>query len=164
MADFTRVFLTAKAQIAADAPLAARIEAPDQEKTSPIPIHPGTVTYLDGQTTTFLERYGDWFYIGIMGLGLGGSLLAGWLSYAGARSRRQLMERLEGLETLLAAARAARDEAALAEVDAEADRIVAYALHATARNNVDAAAAMAFNMAIMQVRDAVVRRRQALGA
>jgi TRAP transporter TAXI family solute receptor len=163
VADFTRVLITAKAQIAAEAPLAARIEAPDQEKASPIPIHPGTITYLDGQTTTFLERYGDWFYIGIMGLGLGGSLLAGWLSVSGARSRAALMERLEGLDTLLAAARAAPDEASLTEVDAEADRIFAYALHETVRNNMDAASAMAFNMAITQVREAVIRRRRVLG-
>jgi TRAP-type uncharacterized transport system substrate-binding protein len=162
VADFTRVFINAKSQIAADAPLAARIEAPDQEKTSPIPIHPGTITYLDGQTSTFLERYGDWFYIGIMGLGLGGSMLAGWLSVRGARSREQLMHRLSGLDDLLAAARAAPDEAALAAIDGEADKIFAYALRETAKNNMDASSAMAFNMAITQVREAVMRRRQVL--
>jgi TRAP transporter TAXI family solute receptor len=164
VADFTRVFINAKAQIAADAPLAARIEAPDQEKTSPIPIHPGTITYLDGQTSTFLERYGDWFYIAIMGLGLGGSLLAGWLSVRGARSREQLMERLAGLDDLLAAARAAPDEAALTAIEGEADKIFAFALRETAKNNMDPSSAMAFNMAITQVREAVTRRRQKLAA
>lgn len=163
IADFTRVFINAKSLIAAEAPRAERIEAPDQEKTSPIPIHPGTITYIDGQTSTFLERYGDWFYIGIMGLGLGGSLLAGWLGVRGSRSREQLMQRLEGLDDLLAAARAAPDEAALSAIDREADKIFAYALHETARNNMDATSAMAFNMAITQVREAVVRRRQVLG-
>jgi hypothetical protein len=162
VADFTRVLINAKAQIAADAPLAARMEAPDQEKTSPIPIHPGTITYIDGQTSTFLERYGDWFYIGIMGLGLGGSLLAAWLSVRGARARASLMQRLEGLEGLLAKARAAPDEAALTEIDGEADKIFAYALKETAQNNMDATSAMAFNMAIAQVRDAVLSRRRAL--
>ncbi len=164
VADFTRVILNAKAQIAVEAPLAARMEAPDQEKTSPIPIHPGTITYLDGQTSTFLERYGDWIYIAIMGLGLGGSLLAGWLSVRGARARAGLMKRLEGLEALLARARAAPDEAALMEIDGEADRIFAYALKETAQNNMDATAAMAFNMAIAQVRDAVLNRRRTLSA
>jgi TRAP transporter TAXI family solute receptor len=162
IADFTRVILNAKAQIAVDAPLAARMEAPDQEKTSPIPIHPGTITYIDGQTSTFLERYGDWFYIGIMGLGLGGSLLAGWLSVRGARARASLMQRLEGLEGLLARARAAPDEASLTEIDGEADKIFAYALKETAQNNMDATSAMAFNMAIAQVRDAVLSRRRVL--
>ncbi len=161
-ADFTRVLLNAKLQIAAEAPLAARMEAPDQEKASPIPIHPGTITYLDGQTSTFLERYGDWFYIGIMGLGLSGSGLAAWLSVRGRQARNQMMEQLAGLDRLLAAARAAPDEAALGAIDGETDRIFAYTLQETARSNLDAAGVMAFNMALSQVRDAVSTRRKAI--
>jgi TRAP transporter TAXI family solute receptor len=162
VADFTRVILNAKAQIATDAPLAARMEAPDQEKASPIPIHPGTITYLDGQTTTFLERYGDWFYIGIMGFGLAGSFLAAWLSIRGARARESMVEKLSGLEHLVAAARNAPDEDALQTVDGEADQVFAYALREAAKNNLDAAAMSAFNMALAHVREAVTSRRRML--
>jgi TRAP transporter TAXI family solute receptor len=161
VADFTRVILNAKAQIAAEAPLAARMEAPDQEKASPIPIHPGTITYLDGQTSTFLERYGDWFYIAIMGVGLAGSLLAGWLSIRGARAREDIVEHLTELETLVAAARNATDAAALGEVDAEADRLFAYTLRQAAGNNLDAASLAAFNMGLAHVREAAATRRRA---
>jgi TRAP transporter TAXI family solute receptor len=163
VADFTRVILQAKAQIAADAPLAARMEAPDQEKTSPIPIHPGTITYIDGQTSTFLERYGDWFYMGIMALGLGGSALAAWLSVRGARARDALMEELADVTGLVTAAREAPDETALAKIDAEADRIFAYTIEQTAKSNLDAASVLAFNMALTQVRDAISLRRRMLG-
>jgi TRAP transporter TAXI family solute receptor len=162
VADFTRVILNAKSQIAADSPQAARMEAPDQEKTSPIPIHPGTITYIDGQTSTFLERYGDWFYIAIMGLGLGGSALAAWLSVRGSRARAQIMSRLGGLDALLTSARTAADESALAEIDAEADKIFAFTLQETAKSNLDTASVMAFNMALSQVRDAVTARRKSL--
>jgi TRAP transporter TAXI family solute receptor len=162
VADFTRVILNAKSQIAADSPQAARMEAPDQEKTSPIPIHPGTITYIDGQTSTFLERYGDWFYIAIMGLGLGGSALAAWLSVRGSRARAQIMLRLGGLDALLTSARTAADESALAEIDAEADKIFAFTLQETAKSNLDTASVMAFNMALSQVRDAVTARRKSL--
>jgi TRAP transporter TAXI family solute receptor len=162
VADFTRVILNAKAQIATDAPLAARMEAPDQEKASPIPIHPGTITYLDGQTTTFLERYGDWFYIAIMGLGLAGSFLAAWLSIRGSRARERMVEKLAGLEKLVAKARNAPDEAALSSVDEEADEVFAYTLQQAAKNNLDAAAMAAFNMALSHVREAVTSRRRGL--
>jgi TRAP transporter TAXI family solute receptor len=162
VADFTRVILNAKAQIAADAPLAARMEAPDQEKASPIPIHPGTITYLDGQTTTFLERYGDWFYIGIMGVGLCGSILAAWLGVRGQRARAEIFERLAGLETLVATARNAPDTAALGEVDAEADRLFAYTLQQAAGSNLDAASLAAFNMGLTHVREAAATRRRML--
>jgi TRAP transporter TAXI family solute receptor len=162
VADFTRVLLNAKAQIAVEAPLAARMEAPDQEKASPIPIHPGTITYIDGQTTTFLERYGDWFYIAIMFLGLGGSALAGWLSVRGARAREGVMSMLAALEKLGAEARAAPDATALAVVDKEADQIFSRTMREAAKNNLDASAMMAFTMAFSHVREAVVSRRDGL--
>ncbi len=117
------MLLNAKPQIATEAPLAARIEAPDQEKTTPIPIHPGTVTYLDGQTSTFLERYGDWFYIGIMGLGLGGSAIAGYFSVSASRAREGVLSLLAELERLIAEARQAPDVDTLDAAEAQVDAI-----------------------------------------
>jgi TRAP transporter TAXI family solute receptor len=162
VADFTRVLLNAKAQIAAESPLAARMEAPDQEKSSPIPIHPGTITYLDGQTSTFLERYGDWFYIAIMFLGLGGSLLAGWFSARGAKARRNVMGMLTDLEALAASARAAPDHGTLEELDGKANRIFTRTIHEASENNLDPSAMMAFNMTFNHVREAIATRRKLL--
>jgi TRAP transporter TAXI family solute receptor len=164
ISDFTRVLLNAKAQIAVEAPLASRMEAPDQEKTSPIPIHPGTITYLDGQTSTFLERYGDWFYIGIMGLGLGGSLVAGWFSFAAKRARERVIALLDELQRLIGVARSAPDAAALAATEASVDAIFSRTLRASADHTVDAGTMAAFNLAFAQARDAIRDRRQALNA
>jgi TRAP transporter TAXI family solute receptor len=161
ISDFTRVILNAKAQIATEAPLASRMEAPDQEKTSPIPIHPGTITYLDGQTSTFLERYGDWFYIGIMGLGLGGSAIAGYFSYAAARTREGVLNLLAELEALIAAAPAAGDAPALEAVEIKVDAIFNRTLRAAMANDIDAAAMTAFTMAFQKARDVIRDRRQA---
>jgi len=162
ISDFTRVLLNAKAQIAVDAPLASRMEAPDQEKSTPIPIHPGTITYLDGQTSTFLERYGDWFYIGIMGLGLGGSLLAGYFTFAAARTREGVVGLLAELEELIGAARRATDAASLDIAEAGIEAIFGRTLQAAMANNVDAGAMGAFNLAFSRARDAVRDRRRAL--
>jgi TRAP transporter TAXI family solute receptor len=161
VSDFTRVILNAKAQIATEAPLASRMEAPDQEKTTPIPIHPGTITYLDGQTTTFLERYGDWFYIGIMGLGLGGSAIAGYFSYAAARTREGVLNLLAELEALIAAAPRAGDAPALEAVETKVDVIFNRTLKAAMANDIDAAAMTAFTMAFQKARDSIRDRRQA---
>jgi TRAP transporter TAXI family solute receptor len=164
ISDFTRVILNAKAQMATEAPLASRIEAPDQEKTSPIPIHPGTITYLDGNTTTFLERYGDWFYIGIMGFGLGGSALAGYLSYAAARTREGVLRMLSELEDLIASASAASDLPALQATEEKVDVIFKKTLRAAMAHDVDASAMTAFTMAFAKARDAVRDRKQALSS
>ncbi|MCA3563946.1 MAG: TAXI family TRAP transporter solute-binding subunit [Methylocystis sp.] len=164
VSDFTRVLLNAKAQMAAEAPLASRMEAPDQEKASPIPIHPGTITYLDGQTSTFLERYGDWFYIGIMGLGLGGSAIAGYFSLAAARTRDGVLQLLAELEGLISAIPGLADEKAVAEAEAGIDSIFTRILRAAMDNNVDSAAMTAFTMAFAKARDALRERKETLAA
>jgi TRAP transporter TAXI family solute receptor len=164
VSDFTRVILNAKAQMATEAPLASRMEAPDQEKTSPIPIHPGTITYLDGNTTTFLERYGDWFYIGLMGLGLGGSVLAGYLSYAAVRTREGVLRMLAELEELIASAPAAGDLSALQATEEKVDVIFRKTLRAAMAHDVDASAMTAFTMAFAKARDAVRDRKQTLSS
>ncbi len=164
VSDFTRVILNAKAQMATEAPLASRMEAPDQEKTSPIPIHPGTITYLDGNTTTFLERYGDWFYIGLMGFGLGGSLLAGYLSYAAARTREGVLRMLAELEELIASAPAAGDLPALQATEEKVDVIFRKTLRAAMAHDVDASAMTAFTMAFAKARDTVRDRKQTLSS
>jgi len=162
VADFTRVILNAKPQIAVEAPLASRMEAPDQEKTTPIPIHPGTVTYLDGQTTTFLERYGDWFYIAIMGVGLGGSGIAAYLSLAAARTRQGVIGLLAELEGTIAGIREAPDAAALDRSAGDVDAIFGRTLKAAMANAIDASAMSAFNLAFANAREAVRDKRQAL--
>jgi TRAP transporter TAXI family solute receptor len=161
ISDFTRVILNAKAQIATEAPLASRMEAPDQEKASPIPIHPGTITYLDGQTTTFLERYGDWFYIGLMGLGLGGSAIAGYFSFAAARTREGVLALLSELEGLIADA-PKRDLAELDVSQAHIDGIFQKTMRAAMASDIDPAAMTAFTMAFAKARDVIRDRKQEL--
>ncbi|MGL4635911.1 MAG: TAXI family TRAP transporter solute-binding subunit [Beijerinckiaceae bacterium] len=162
VSDFTRVLLNAKSQIAAEAPLAVRMEAPDQEKSSPIPIHPGTITYLDGQTSTFLERYGDWFYIGIMGFGLGGSALAGYLSWAAAQTRRGVMRMLSELQQLAPRAQASQSDEELTAIETTAGDIFEQTMAQAIENNVDPASMTAFNMAFAHVRNVVSEKRKQL--
>jgi TRAP transporter TAXI family solute receptor len=161
VSDFTRVILNAKAQMATEAPLASRMEAPDQEKASPIPIHPGTITYLDGQTTTFLERYGDWFYIGLMGLGLGGSAIAGYFSYAAARTREGVLAMLSDLEALIADV-PKRDLPQLEASQADIDAIFNRTMRAAMASDIDPAAMTAFTMAFAKARDVIRDRRREL--
>jgi hypothetical protein len=44
----------------------ASIEKPNTEKDAAIPAHPGVAAYIDGTERTFLERYGDYFWGGIL--------------------------------------------------------------------------------------------------
>jgi TRAP transporter TAXI family solute receptor len=164
VSDFSRIFLTAKSQIASEAPLAAKMEAPDQEKASPIPIHPGTITYLDGQTTTFLERYGDWFYIGIMGLGLAATVFASYMGIAASRSRRKVMSMLQSLQNLVSEVPDAKTAGDLDTLAEKADGIFHQTMNQAIGDNVDSASMMAFNMAFTQFNESVNARRRTLNS
>lgn len=163
ISDFTRVLLTSKAQIAVEAPLAARIEGPDQEKESPIPIHPGTVIYLDGQTTTFFERYGDWFYIAIMGIGLSASALAAFYSVTAARARREVLGLLGELQAIGLAAGDAPDLDEVARLEKQAHGIFQRTLTQSIEHSMDSASSSAFAMAFAEVREILHYRRRELG-
>jgi TRAP transporter TAXI family solute receptor len=163
VADFTRTLLSSKSQIAAEAPLAASLDTPDQERTSPIPIHQGTTTYLDGQTSTFLERYGDWFYIAIMAVGLGGSLIAGLFSAAASRARRQAMVRLAELQSIGIEARKADGRERFDELEAAAETVFSDTMAEAANYNIDATALVAFQMAFDNTRRAIENGRRRIG-
>src|SRR5947209_11314287 len=61
---------------AAQAPVAAYMEAPATEKGSQFALHPGATAYYQDTEKSFMDQYGDWFYILAMVLGGFGSLLA----------------------------------------------------------------------------------------
>lgn len=164
IADFTRVLLNAKARIAADAPLASRIEAPENDKSAAVPIHSGTVAYIDGEVYTFLERYGDWLYLGVMGLGLGGSFLAAFFSLRNARARGHATGLLRGLQGLVGEARDAENEESLDALEARADSIFAETIGDAAESRIDSTLLIAFFIAFEQVRRAISEQRRYLAS
>ncbi len=89
-----------------------------------------------------------------MGLGLGGSAIAGYFSFSAARARESVLSLLVELERLIAEARQAQDAAALDEAEARVDAIFSRTLKAAMANTVDAGAMAAFNLAFAKARDA----------
>jgi hypothetical protein len=75
-----------------EVPIAAAMEKPDTEKGSAEAVHPGAAAYYDNNEKSFMDRYGDWLYIGAMGFSGLGSVIAamfgltrGWAGRATAR-------------------------------------------------------------------------------
>jgi hypothetical protein len=162
ISDFTRTLLSSKSQIAVEAPLAASMDTPDQERTSPIPIHQGTTTYLDGQTSTFLERYGDWFYIAIMVVGLGGSMIAGLISASASKARRGAMALLTELQGIGLEASKAAESGRLDELEAAAGQVFTRTMAEAASHNIDTGSLVAFQMAFDNARRAIETGRRRL--
>ena len=60
-----------------------KIEKPDTDKDAALPAHPGAAAYIDGTERTFLEKYSDYIWGGILvlsGLGSAGAWLRQYLA------------------------------------------------------------------------------------
>ena len=76
-AAFARELFAHRQAILRESPDEASIEKPNAEKDAAIPTHPGVAAYIDGTERTFLERYGDYFWGGILVLSALGSFGVG---------------------------------------------------------------------------------------
>jgi TRAP transporter TAXI family solute receptor len=81
VAAFTRQLFSIRQTLKNEFPLAAKIETPDTDKDASIPAHPGAAAFVDGEEKTFLDRYSDFIWWGLMALSAMGSAGAWFASY-----------------------------------------------------------------------------------
>ncbi len=105
-------------------PIAFTAEPPDGKMGARLPVHPGAMAYFDGETKTFFERYGELVFTGLWGASILGSGLAGFLAWIGRKRHGEGGQMVEEIGALTTAARTA-SPAALAEIEARGDAIVA---------------------------------------
>lgn len=85
-AAFARELFAHRQAILREVP-AASIEKPDTAKDAPIPTHPGVAAFIDGTERTFLERYSDYLWGGVLLLSALGSFGAGLRALPGRPGR-----------------------------------------------------------------------------
>ena len=154
--------LSLRVTLAADLPAIQGLEAPETDKDAPLAVHTGAAAFIDGEQETFFERYGDWFYLGVMALSLVGSGAAGLLGAESAARRKRAMADLGRLVVLLGAMRSAADEPELSAMEREADAILAGVLENYARGDIDSGGIGAYRFAMDQLGRAAAERRIAL--
>lgn len=160
--EVTRLVLESKQSLVTELPFAQGIEAPSTEKNNPLPLHPGSEAWLDGETLTFFERYGDWMYLSVMVVSIFGSIMAAIVSRANSRERQEAMKGLSRLIDILHQAREAEDETTLDALQQEADQILVTTLKLAADDSFDHAGLNAYRIAINQVSQAIATQRQIL--
>jgi len=161
VAAFTRQLFAIRQQVMSEFPVAAKIETPDTDKDAAIPVHPGAAAFVDGEEKTFLDRYSDFIWWGLMGLsamGSAGAWFAGYLK-KDERSNSSLRERLLDM---LAAARHSDSIEELDQMQAEADDILRDTLHCFEHGAIGQGALTAFNIALEQFHNAVADRKALL--
>jgi TRAP transporter TAXI family solute receptor len=162
VAAFTRQLFAVRQTVLAEFPLAAKIETPDTDKDAAIPVHPGAAAFVDGEEKTFLDRYSDYIWGGLMALsamGSAGAWFAGYLKKDERSGNSSLRERL--LE-LLASARHSDSTEELDRMQAEADDILREALQCFEQGAIAEGTLTAFNIALEQFHNAVADRKALL--
>ena len=145
-------------------PLAAKIETPDTDKDAVIPVHPGAAAYVDGEEKTFLDRYSDYIWWGLMGLSAMGSAGAWFASYLKKDERNNNSSLRERLLDMLAAARQSDSIDELDQMQAEADEILRETLNCFEHGAIAEGSLTAFNIALEQFHNAVADRKALLAS
>ncbi|KAF0226454.1 MAG: TRAP transporter solute receptor TAXI family [Beijerinckiaceae bacterium] len=141
VSELTRLLFSLRLSIAAEAPAANDIELPSTEdRGAKLPTHAGTIAYVEGETKTFFERYGDWFYLGIMGFSIVGSVAAAFWSrvVSGGRPPIDVDRELRDLVRLIQATRNAATQVELDAICHEADGVHSDLVEAMVLNQPDA--------------------------
>jgi TRAP transporter TAXI family solute receptor len=161
---FTRALFTVRPSLAKEVPGASKIEKPDTDKDAAVPAHPGAAAYIDGTERTFLDKYSDYMWGGILLFSVIGSVAA-WLRHYVRRDERSLNSLHR--DKLLAAITQVRKTDQIEELDAlqeEADEFLRETLECYDDGAIEADDLSAYSLVLEQFHHAVADRRAVIGA
>lgn len=138
----------------------ANIQVPDTDKAAVIPAHPGAAAYIDGTGRTFLERYSDFMWLGLMVLSVLASGGAWFRSYMRRDERARNTTMRNRLVEMISLARASRSIQQLDLLQKEANEILKDTLNCFDDGAVAQDTLSAFNLALDQFHSAVSDRKQ----
>ncbi len=155
----TELMLNAKPSLAAQDPIANRIEAPATDKGAALPVHPGTLAYLGDEEQGFFDKYSDFIYIGAMLASLCGTVIATVAARFNRKQNTDLELILQRLLEIIASARAAPRNDVLDDLEKEADELLAQALAHDWNHAMSGSRVAATDLALNQARQAIAERR-----
>ncbi len=162
VAAFTRQLFAIRQTVMAEFPLAGKIETPDTDKDAAIPAHPGAAAFVDGEEKTFLDRYSDFIWWGLMALSAMGSAGAWFAGYLKKDERHNSSSLRERLLDMIAAARLCDSAEELDTMQAEADDILRATLRSFEEGAIGDGALTTFNIALEHFHHAVADRKALL--
>lgn len=147
-----------------EVPMAVAIEKPNTDKGSDDAVHPGASAYYDNNEKSFMDRYGDWLYIGAMSLSGLGSMIAGMFALTRARARKAALALIDQLIEVKQIAHTTMELSRLGELEAQIEDLSTKGLHFARDNNFDEAGLAALRLAIDEARRAIVDQQKELDA
>ena len=159
--EFTRQLFSVRQALARELPGAANIATPDTDKDAALPAHRGAAAYIDGTERTFLEKYSDFLWGGLLllsGLGSAGAWFRSYLRRDEKANSVALRDRVLALSAL---ARDGESTDQLRDMQREVDAIIRETLEAYDDGAIKGDLS-AFGLALEQFHRAVADRHEAL--
>ncbi|KJC61103.1 TRAP transporter [Bradyrhizobium sp. LTSPM299] len=158
-----RQIFTVRPQIAHDVPAATKIEKPDTDKDAALPAHPGAAAYIDGTERTFMEKYSDYIWGGILLLSGVGSAGAWLRHYLKRNEREQYITHRDNLLELISKVRGAETTEELAAMQGQADDLLREALDCYDDGAIEEGDLSVIGLTLEQFHHAIADRRAAIG-
>lgn len=161
--EITRLLLTTKAKLVAILPAAGQMEAPETERSSLLPVHPGTLAYLNGEQESLLDQTVNFYWLAVMVFAILAPL-AGWIA-SRRRLRRSCAERAKLLRVVELVRLAKVGSAAqLATADAELEGLTNWLLERLAAGEIERDQFQFFERMIAGLHETIAKRLDELAA
>src|SRR6266702_5091093 len=161
---FARQLFTIRQQIAREVPTASKIENPDTDKDAALPAHQGAAAYIDGTERTFLEKYTDYLWGGILLLSGFGSAGAWLRQYLKRDEKQQSTLHRDNLLAMISKVRQAESSEELTAMQSEVDGLLREALESYDDGAIEEGDLSAIGLVLEQFHHAVADQRVAIGA
>jgi TRAP transporter TAXI family solute receptor len=160
---FVKELFAVRQSVAREFPGAAKIEKPDTDKDAALPAHEGAAAFIDGTERTFLEKYSDYLWGGILLLSVLGSTGAGLRHYLKRDERQQNTVHRDNLVDMIGKVRQAQSLEQLAAMQSEVDGILRETLDCYDDGAIEERDLSAIGLVLNEFYHAVVDRRAVLG-
>ena len=161
---FTRQLFAVRQTLAREVPTASKIEKPDTDKDAALPAHQGAAAYIDGTERTFLEKYSDYLWGGILLLSGFGSAGAWLRQYMKRDEKEQSTLHRDNLLAMISKVRQAESSEELTAMQSEVDGLLRETLESYDDGAIEEGDLSAIGLVLEQFHHAVADRRVAIGA
>jgi TRAP-type uncharacterized transport system substrate-binding protein len=162
--ELTKKLMSVRRDLIGEQPLLAGIAAPDTDSDAFLAVHPGAAAFYNGTQESFMDRYGNAIYLTPMVLGAMASVFAAGWRFLGVRPSGPAQTTLGALCGLPGRVRKTDDEAELASIEEEIDKILHEQLARSADSDESASETHALIAAAHRLDNLIHRRRMALAA
>jgi TRAP-type uncharacterized transport system substrate-binding protein len=162
VASLAKRLYASRLTLAAAMPGEIKIEAPKTDKDASKIVHPGALMYLQGEQSSFLDRYGDDIFYVLLILPVVASAIAGFVSYFRNDARVRRMRMQQRLMGVLRKARTASSLEVLDEVQVEVDHLVIAMIHYNEQYKYNQNERMLFLLALDHISAAIASRQTLL--